>query len=133
MARELDLDLNQEPINPGRLRVYTLSSFPGRRGDPPNECLHFDDVQARSPVKDEDAKATYSVEIEYDPSRGGRSLGLLSVIRYLRTFEDAKVTEEAMAQTIRTHLMNVLNVDDIFVHVRRERDGGVKQIRLGKP
>lgn len=131
MAKALNLNLDQDPIDEGQLRFYTIAEFPGKRGTPPVEAFEFDGVLATSPVAGDNSVREYSVDVEYRPDRGTPVICLDAMEQYLHTFEEAKVTMETMAQTIRTHLSFALNTDDVFVSVIRE-DGGTKHVELGE-
>lgn len=132
MARELDIEISQRPVDPERIRTYDLPDASGVRGDPPVQAFEFSGVRATTPLEGMSWWNEMEVEIEYRPERGGRVLDLQSLHRYLSTFTEARVTEEAMAQSIRAHLIDALGVDDVFVQVKRT-NGGTKRIRLGKP
>ena len=131
MAKPIELNLDQDPVDEEALRFHNIAEFPGKRGDPPSEAFIFEGIIATSPVAGDNSVREYTVEVEYRPRRGAPVVTLDSLEQYLHTFEEAKVTMEAMAQTIRTHMSFALNHDDVFVSVKRE-DGGVKHVELGE-
>lgn len=132
MGSEINLDPDLGAVEPERLSTYALTAAAGRIGEPPAESFVFEGVRALTPVTNREREIVYSVEIEYRPDRGDRVLHKDSLKDYLATYADAKTTQELMAQTIRSHLIRTLDVDDLFVEVNRS-DIGVKTVRLGKP
>lgn len=129
-TEELNIDLGS--VERKRIGVYSLPNVPSAFGDPPVTGLRFEGVETRSPYKGIDRTRVHDVEVEYASDRGGRALDLDTMQSYLSTYEEAKVTEEVMAQTIRDHLLAALDTDDVFVEVRRS-NSGIKDVRLGAP
>lgn len=129
MVEDQTANVLHDPVDPGKLAVYELPDSEDASGDPPAESFNFSEVRAHNPAG---VQWDFDVEIEFKPERGGKVVDLDSLRLYLLSFETARTTEEAMAQAIRSDLLEVLDVEDLYVEVTRS-DRGVKQVRLGKP
>jgi hypothetical protein len=133
MGEEIDPDLDTEAVDRSVLRFYELPASSGPRGEPPTAAFTFEGVKALPPDETDDRRWEYSIEVEYNPSRGQRILDLESLHEYLLSLRQCRVTPEAMTQIIRRDLMSILDADDLFVEVRRGYGRAEKRIRLGKP
>lgn len=126
MAEQVEIAPYYDPIDDTKLEVYQL---PGDEDPQPTILLEADGVQTTSPVANSDETRQYVVEAEFKP--GYHGLLDHSFQRYLWTFEDAKISQEVLAGTIRHDLMRALDLDDVFVSVMRE--AAHKSVHLGAP
>lgn len=127
MARELSLEPDYGRIKAEDLGAYQL---PPNMGDEPVVCMEVLGVRALTPIEGSNEVREYGVEVEYRPETLCLDDG--SFDEYLQSFQYAKISQESMAKVIREHLCRTLDLDDVFVEVRRPAPAD-KRVRLGKP
>lgn len=127
MARELSLEPDYGRVKGEDLGAYQL---PPNMGDEPATCMEVLGVQALSPIEGSNEVRKYEVEVEYRPET--LCLDDDCFDEYLQSFRYAKISQESMAKVIREHLRRALDLDDLFVEVRRTAPAD-KRVRLGRP
>lgn len=124
MARELNPEPNYAPIDSEALAVYTMEPV----AECPATSMKVSGVLTGSPYEEAEGSREYEVEVEFRAH--GRGLDDESFEEYLRSFEDAKISQEAMTALIEKDLRTCLGTDEVFVMVRRTAPAD-KRTRIG--
>lgn len=125
MVREIDIDLDSDPIDPEALARYPL--YGERR---PATSLEVRGVLTLAPHSKAHETREYDVEVEFIPGHYG--LDDDSFREYLDSFEGAKMSQEAATRLINRDLRAALEIEDAFVEVHRSAPAH-KQTRIGAP
>ncbi len=126
MAQELEKALDWEPVKGDAISVYPLAGE-----NHPNVSMTVEGVTAKSPFRGIDAYREYNITIEYQPDEVALD-DVNFVEKYLTSFEEAKLNQEAIAERIRNDLRLALGLEDIFVEVHCESPAN-KRTCIGKP
>lgn len=125
---EFDLEPDYSPVDSEVLRTYPLPPESTICNGPPVSIIGPQEVRTQTPIKDS-TKMTrkYKVEVEY---RANSAIETTNFRNYLKTYEMARISQEALVQGVHKHLRNLLDTDDVFVEVRSIKDTG-KRTRIG--
>lgn len=125
MAKELITTLDFGPVDEDRLALVDL-----RHDREVVTTIQATGIVTTGAVEDENVEREYIVEAEFYPGEYG--LVNESFDKYLATFEEAQVTQEAMTTKVYEDLKSALRLDDVFVEVH-QMEPIEKRTHVGKP
>lgn len=125
MVRELEVDLDSDPTDPDALARYPLYG-----DERPVVSMEVRGVLTLGPFSDSHEVREYDVEVEFEPVHYG--LDDDSFEEYLKSFDGAKMSQEAATRLIARDLRAALEIEDAFVELHRSAPAH-KKTRMGAP
>lgn len=129
MKQRAETNPYYEPIDPELLLVFVISPEDTGKGGEPLTNIFGSTASTYSAIGSEvpGEYKEYEIDVEYRPN--GLALSVDSFERYLKSFEEARITQETMTDMIYDDLSVVLNTSEIYVSL--EEVGGGTQIERG--